>query len=391
MEQQIAQVRKNIKRKYDELRRCRENVEEEQKIKYSPILQPLRRFVSKNQAHRTRRKRMEKVEEEEEEEVPWKQEDLDEEEEDSIEEEELSEEEEIKIEGKKKQKRSSIFDNVPNMLKLFTNSQQPSSGEPSPGGTSKIKITKRKNRKEPYVKSPTRLGDDMGTRQTGQQGPPEANEENVEEEPSAGDEEILEEGAVGGVAEVKDEEEAGAAAAGGEKVEEDRGAAIGCEGNLHGGIFRDYIAKRVRNDPQCDDIYGVRYDGRRFSIGDSILTFEDDTIKIGKNMVLYGTRGLLELMFMKEPNRDLIRDHDKQMFQQIIKKVHLHKKKYSMNESGNSDPKNPKWKILVECLAIKNQPPPKSATQSPKSGSRESRGSSGGGGGRGSRPGSASL
>lgn len=305
LECQVAQVRRDIKRKYDQLRRSREDAEEEQKIKYRPIREPLYELIKKKKKK--------------------------------------------KIADETSPPPARAFPEIkwPNILNFFPfatdDDDDDDDGEISPHGTSKIKITKRKRNRQvqaPYPTNNVTFGslstriEDLAPSSSRATSPAAVVVEQEEEE-----------GAVGGV-----------------KVEEEQ----------DNELAKDYISKTIGNDPACDTQYGVRYtDGLGLCIGDSILSIENDVIQIGDEFRVNATQGLLELLFLRKPNLNLVSEHDKSMYRKIVKSTNLHRKKYSAGEGLNMNLRNPKWTVIKQILDTKKPPPPK-VLRPPSGGSSKS-------------------
>lgn len=444
LEKQIAQVRKNVKRKYDMLRRCREDDLGDRMIKYYPLREPMYHLLKQRRQEIVPKKRRYDDDDDVEEEI----------------EEEVEDEENIFHPLK--------FPNTiqfPNILDLFSHNNplpqreflQLSSVESTSGGVDKIRThkTRGSQRIRPYVPSPAfgsfatrieELGptrrDLLETRPT----PPTQNigedqirqlvrniliQEYQQEETQQNSSEDLvtktsptpltqnvrqivldtliqlqgepqrETKRQGGLQQevAHDQKESanvegavgGAVGGGGGtplelvKSEHDQEGALGGEipmASPYGDISGEYVEQRKNNDSQCDGKYGVNFNGKDLTIGDSILTIEDDMISIGKDLKINATKGLLELLFMKEPNQRLIQKHDMMMFKKIITSTNLHRKRYSMTDQYNSDASD-KWLLVKQSLGMKIPTPALPTPALPKPGSRESRKSGG------SKPGSA--
>ncbi|XP_043468125.1 uncharacterized protein LOC122502244 [Leptopilina heterotoma] len=103
-------------------------------------------------------------------------------------------------------------------------------------------------------------------------------------------------------------------------------------------ISNKFLYLLNHNRKQClDSTYGVRKlsDGS-LMIGDSLITLEDQHVKIGNKRYLQ-TLGLLELLFKSKPTRSFIREDDERNYKEILIATNAHKKKYSSFESIRTD------------------------------------------------------
>ena len=88
---------------------------------------------------------------------------------------------------------------------------------------------------------------------------------------------------------------------------------------------------------KLDFIYGVRADGTGgLMIGDSKVTFSKSKLQI-KNNTFDITQGLLELLFMKVPNKTLYNRNDLQQYKRILVITNAHLQSYSVEKRVNSN------------------------------------------------------
>ena len=93
-----------------------------------------------------------------------------------------------------------------------------------------------------------------------------------------------------------------------------------------------YIDLLKSGDKQIiDTIYGVRkLHEDRLLIGNSILSFDDEFISV--NTEKYPrTKGLIELLFKKNPDESLVNQEDLDNYRQILKSTYAHRKFYQIN------------------------------------------------------------
>lgn len=110
----------------------------------------------------------------------------------------------------------------------------------------------------------------------------------------------------------------------------------------------EYVNKKINKKEGLDDTYGIQYHepSQQFTMGDSYVTFEDDKLHIGSSMTIECTRGLLELLFIRDPDWSLIGDHDLESYKKILDETNAHRKRFSSSEMFHVDLKHPKWKII---------------------------------------------
>lgn len=111
-----------------------------------------------------------------------------------------------------------------------------------------------------------------------------------------------------------------------------------------------YVMKFLNNDLSgLDDTYGVRYDGKQFSIGDSIVTMGDNELEIGEDRYV-ATPGLMELIFMKKPDMTIVDDDDRKQYKNILSSTNAHRKRYSRSGEINIKRTHPKWALISSIL-----------------------------------------
>lgn len=111
-----------------------------------------------------------------------------------------------------------------------------------------------------------------------------------------------------------------------------------------------YLTKLKNN--QTDDldlVYGVRFDKGRYLIGDTIVNFKDNSIEVGDNNY-WGTNGLYELLFSKDPNSKVVVESDLRAYKEILKATNAHRKRYSSSGSLNENKNHPKYKNVISHL-----------------------------------------
>lgn len=99
----------------------------------------------------------------------------------------------------------------------------------------------------------------------------------------------------------------------------------------------DYLEMILRNDEKIDPKLGIRYTkNRKPMIGSNDVQFLENNIEIGNNKYTR-TPGLLELLFMKQPDESKIRQDDVQNYRNIIRDSNAHRKYFRPNEDVRKD------------------------------------------------------
>lgn len=100
--------------------------------------------------------------------------------------------------------------------------------------------------------------------------------------------------------------------------------------------FSDYINFVKRQKSMWDQTFGINVMGNKFIIGDVQINVQDDVIKVG-DLKYKLTTGLLELLFLKNPNLLVVKKDDKVMYKSILMKTIPDKLlNSSQNKSRNS-------------------------------------------------------
>lgn len=111
-------------------------------------------------------------------------------------------------------------------------------------------------------------------------------------------------------------------------------------------ITNKYISLlRSKQNPLIDKIFGVREEGNSLMIGDSIIVFDGDKVS-AKGKTYQKTKGLMELLFKKQPSSSLISKQDLKSYIQIIEDTNAHKKKHQSDGSYRNMNTN-KFKFFI--------------------------------------------
>lgn len=87
---------------------------------------------------------------------------------------------------------------------------------------------------------------------------------------------------------------------------------------------------------KTDTTYGIRYEGDRFLIGNSKILLNDDELVV-KGIRYKPTDGLLELLFSRFPDTDVITETDELKYRDILQATHAHRREYDEDEAVNAN------------------------------------------------------
>lgn len=119
-----------------------------------------------------------------------------------------------------------------------------------------------------------------------------------------------------------------------------------------------YLKKLSSRSDNMDSVYGVRADGRGgLVIGDSKIKFSKSKVLVGDKM-FDATPGLLELLFMQVPDKNLITTNDLSGYKEILSKTNAHRQSYSRDKNINSN-RGKKYTSVISVLF----PPKKTAPE----------------------------
>lgn len=97
----------------------------------------------------------------------------------------------------------------------------------------------------------------------------------------------------------------------------------------------NYISLLNESRSKLDNIYGVRDVNGVYMIGDSRIIFNDKTINL-KGRSYPKSDGLMELLFKKQPDENLISSADQDNYRSILEATNAHRKKHSKDEALRS-------------------------------------------------------
>jgi hypothetical protein len=108
-------------------------------------------------------------------------------------------------------------------------------------------------------------------------------------------------------------------------------------------------------DPQnlssLDKSYGIRSDGKRWLLGDSSVKVKHDKLLI-KDNVYKGTKGLYELLFLKNPDPTIFTSNDLATYKEMLLRTNAHKQGFDQSRKINSN-KGTKYNNIIKDLLSK--------------------------------------
>jgi hypothetical protein len=114
-------------------------------------------------------------------------------------------------------------------------------------------------------------------------------------------------------------------------------------------ILERYISLHYdkENDKDLDRRYGIRSDGNRWMLGNSPITIQNDQIIIN-NEAYQGTRGLYELLFLKNPNEKAYNQKDLAVYKEMLIKTNAHMQNFASDKHVSSSRGNKYNNIIKE-------------------------------------------
>lgn len=94
----------------------------------------------------------------------------------------------------------------------------------------------------------------------------------------------------------------------------------------------NYISLLDGSRNKLDNIYGVRKMHDIYMIGDSPIDFDEKTVTV-RDVVYPKTGGLMELLFKKQPDDNLISSQDQENYRSIMEATNAHRKRNSKDET----------------------------------------------------------
>jgi hypothetical protein len=102
------------------------------------------------------------------------------------------------------------------------------------------------------------------------------------------------------------------------------------------------------NYSSLDRVYGIRSDGKRWLLGDSPISVENDKIII-KGKTFQGSLGLYELLFLKSPNENFYNANDLAIYKEMVLLTNAHRQLYEPSKQINSN-KGTKYNSIIKAL-----------------------------------------
>lgn len=105
------------------------------------------------------------------------------------------------------------------------------------------------------------------------------------------------------------------------------------------GVYASkYVLLHSQGDhaDDLDKVYGPRFDGQRWLLGNSYITMNDDKIHL-KGKEYNGSPGLFELLFMNYPDKELYTERDLAKYKRLLEETNGHKRAYAAKQQKNSN------------------------------------------------------
>lgn len=99
-------------------------------------------------------------------------------------------------------------------------------------------------------------------------------------------------------------------------------------------LYKTFVAKLKHSSREIDTVYGPRYENKLIKLGNYSMSVKDGIISINNNK-FNATRGLYELIFLKEPI-----DYDKNdlvQYEKILKLTSAHRRNYNSRTQINGN------------------------------------------------------
>ena len=114
-------------------------------------------------------------------------------------------------------------------------------------------------------------------------------------------------------------------------------------------VVQKYLNDILEGDFHSDNSYGVRKLTNGYKFGNDLIHFTTDKINIGDKQYDQ-IAGLIELLFMKKPNKNPIENSDIAIYQEIAENTNLLRKSFKPNTSFKNPTYNNKFKIYLSNL-----------------------------------------
>lgn len=120
------------------------------------------------------------------------------------------------------------------------------------------------------------------------------------------------------------------------------------EKNFTGNLAKEYFIKLIQGSKEIDNTYGVHVDGDNWKIGDTIIELNNNDLIIdGRNYE--GTRGLYELIFMNKPNEYVYTEQDLNNYATILSQTSVHRTNFSTQGKLRSN-RGYKYKNIIAVI-----------------------------------------
>ena len=114
-----------------------------------------------------------------------------------------------------------------------------------------------------------------------------------------------------------------------------------------GPIAAEYLEKYIDPDEEVDKTFGIYVDGGTWKIGNEVVDLRGNDLIIGREKY-DGTRGLWELIVLKEPSDHIYDDEDLRTYSKIMIKTNAMRRDNDPNNHYPESSKSWKWTNLAK-------------------------------------------
>lgn len=123
------------------------------------------------------------------------------------------------------------------------------------------------------------------------------------------------------------------------------------EKNFTGNLAKEYFVKLIKGSKEIDTTYGIHVEGDSWKIGDKTIELDNNDFIID-GRVYEGTRGLYELIFMSKPNEYVYTEHDLNNYSSILTQTNVHRANYSAQGKLKSN-RGYKYKNIISVITAR--------------------------------------
>lgn len=119
-----------------------------------------------------------------------------------------------------------------------------------------------------------------------------------------------------------------------------------------GSNFLSYFQKILDKPQRWDKVYGLRVSSTGWHLGDSTVIVNKDTFTMN-DISTKATDGLLELLFLKNPDLRLVTEEDLENYKKMVLASNAHRRGYSKHNDINWNRGSKYVKVISRLFAIK--------------------------------------